>query len=423
MTSSRPSLRDRPWRYAAFFSTYLYQGIVAGFSLTALANHYAQRGLSATEVGLHFALAGLPWAVQPILWGPFVDRASGARMGRRRVWSVAAILGSHAALCGLLLVPDAGALAGVGLVFFLHSVFASLLDTACDRMVMDHVPAAELGRMSACTRSGFVAGTSLSAVVFAWTLSEWAFADSVRLLIGLGVAATVLPLLVRERPDDALASLGQATDRGGPARTVPFRRFVKRLVLGLRRPAAIRLAVLCFGIDGALSLFEVPFGVDLIRNQGWDAASLSRLQAGLGLAGGTLGAFAVGWWSDRAGPWRALDVLCLASAAAFALASLLVAGGLLGLAAPLILGLTTVLPNLLVVALVPALMGASRRRPGAATQFEVFMALMNLGSVAGAAASGAVSGFLPLAWVGLLVAATFLIARRLGAGAAEPGRP
>lgn len=408
-----PSLRDRHWRYAVFFSTYLYQGLVAGFSLTALANFYAQRGISVTEIGLHFAVAGLPWTVQPILWGPVVDRASRSRMGRRRVWSVLAILAGQGALGGLLLAPDADALASVSLVFFLHSLAASLLDTACDRMIMDHVPTAELGRTSACTRSGFVAGSSVSAVLFAWTLPEWGLGDSALLLLGLGSIAIVLPLLVRESPDDALLALSRAPDLADRPTRVPFRRFLKRLVVGLRRPAALRILVLCFGIDAALSLFEVPFGVHLIQTQGWDAAALSRCQAGLGFVGGTLGAIVVGRWSDRAGPWRVLRILLLASAAGFLVAGLLIALGIGAEAGLPILGLTTILPNLLIVALVPALMQTSRNRPGAATQFEVFMATMNLGSVAGASAAGVVMGYVALAWMGLLVAAAFLACLRL----------
>ena len=409
----RPSLADRRWRYATFCAIYLYQGLVAGFSLTALANYYAGQGVSATEVGLHFALAGLPWTIQPILWGPLVDRAG---PGRRRVWAVAAILGSHCALGGLLLVPDARSLGLVGLVLFLHSLFAALLDTACDRMIMDHVPIGELGRTSAGTRIGFVAGTSAGAAVFAWTLPAWGFADSVRLLTGLAVGATILPLLVRERPGDPLFPMTRRADMRS-RRPRPFRRFLQRLLLGLRRPEALRLLLLCFGIDFVLALFEVRFAVDLVQGQGWDPVFLSRLQAGFALAAGTVGALAIGIWSDRAGPLPALNALFVASGLGFGLASVVVGAGGIGVAGPVVLGLTSVLPSLLIVALVPALMRATRDRPGAATQFEVYMATMNLGSVLGAAASGVSVCVMPLAVIGLLVALAF------AAGAALARRP
>lgn len=62
----------------------------------------------------------------------------------------------------------------------------------------------------------------------------------------------------------------------------------------------------------------------------------------------------------------------------------------------MILALTSVLPGLLIVALMPALLESSRGRPGAATQFEVYMAAMNLGSVAGTAVAGWLAPLLPL---------------------------
>ena len=407
-----PTLQDRRARYGVFFATYLYQGLVAGFSLTALANHLAAQGVSSAEVGLHFAIAGLPWTVQPILWGPMVDRASGFAMGRRRAWSVLAILGCHVALAGLLLVPGERSLGALGLVFLAHSTFAALLDTACDRMVMDHVPQGELGRMSACTRAGFVTGTSLGAGLFGWLLAAYGFRFGALCLLAAAILASLPILMVREAPGDAFLSMARrvGADAG---RNVPFGRFLRRLGLGLRRPHALRLVALCFVVDAALALFELPFSVDLVQAQGWDAAALSRLQAGLAFAGGTVGAVAIGSWCDRAGPMPALRALYLASAAAFLATASLIAAGLAGSAGPLILGFTNVLPGLLIVALVPALMQASRGRAGAATQFEVFMAVMNLGSVAGGAASGALAPVLPLSLVAILAGLVLLGAAAL----------
>ena len=312
----------RPVRYGVFFATYVYQGLIAGFSLTALANHLAARGVPATEVGLHFALAGLPWTLQPLLWGPWVDRAGDTRIGRRRPFAVAALVGCHATLA-LLLVAGGDAVVALGPVFLVHSLFASLLDTACDRMIMDHVPTRELGRVSACTRAGFVAGTSLSAAVFGWTLANWGFAASARWLLVAAIVASLPMLLVREAPADPLWSL----ERRGPApRRLPFRRFLRRTVIALRRPRALRLLALCFGLDAALGLFELPFSIDLLQRQGWEAASLSRLQAVLTLMSGTAGAVAVGLWSDRAGAASPLRALLLGSAVTFVLAGILIGG-------------------------------------------------------------------------------------------------
>ena len=88
-----PSLQDARWRIGLFTLLYLYQGLVAGFALTALANHFAAMGASTAEVGRHLAVVGLPWVLQPLLWGPVIDRATPDRMGPRRRWLVLALAG------------------------------------------------------------------------------------------------------------------------------------------------------------------------------------------------------------------------------------------------------------------------------------------------------------------------------------------
>jgi PAT family beta-lactamase induction signal transducer AmpG len=128
----------------------------------------------------------------------------------------------------------------------------------------------------------------------------------------------------------------------------------------------------------------------------------------LALVSGTAGAFAIGVWSDRVGPVRPLRTLLLASVVSFMLTAALIAAGLLGSAAPLILALTNAMPGLLIVALMPALLQASRGRAGAATQFEVYMATMNLGSVTGTALSGWLAAVMPLAGLSTVVATVFL---------------
>ncbi len=196
--------------------------------------------------------------------------------------------------------------------------------------------------------------------------------------------------LVRERPEDALVQwqtvpiAALRLPSSVPNSLVAYLRQSVKVLHAFRDRAALELLGLCFAIDFALSLFQVPFSVAMIREHGWDAGGLSRLQAGLALLGGTVGAGLVGVLVDRVGPPRALAGLCWACAAAFLSIALLILAGLEGRTGPLILGLASVIPALLYVALLPAIVLASRAEGVSATQFQIFMAAMNLGDVAGA---------------------------------------
>ncbi|MGK7870806.1 MFS transporter [Falsiroseomonas sp. E2-1-a20] len=403
------------WCLALVFALYGYQGLVAGFALTALPNHFASLGASTEQVGAHIATVGLPWILQP-LWGPVVDRFGGFRMGRRRFWVVLALAASLLALARLLLAGPVTVegIAAISAVFLLHSALAALVDTATDGMIIDHVPTARLGRANAVTRAGFVSGIAVGTALFAWLLPGRGLAFASGALLAVGALVLVLPLLVREAPGDDWLSLRRREMRTGGE---SFAAVMRQLRDILRRRSTLALLGFCFCIDFAGAVFRVPLAVELIQRRGWEAEALSSWQAGIALMAGTVGALLVGWWTDRVGPGRAVAVLLALCALGH-----VVAGALLALgnslwaarAGPLALGLSGVLPALLFVALAPAVMRASRGA-AAATRFAMFMAALNLGDVAGAAMAGTVVQWLNLWATGLFAAAVFCLGAVLAA--------
>ena len=423
MRGDGPLIAAPAWRYAVIGGLYAYQGLVAGFALTALPNHYAAMGATTAAVGAHVATVGLPWILQP-LWGPVVDRFGGFAMGRRRFWVLAALTLSLLALARLLLVEDEGVsgLSTVSAVFLVQSAFAALTDTATDGMIIDNVPAERLGTANAVTRVGFVCGIALGAALFAWMLPAHGLHVSAAALLGIGIFALLLPLIVRERAGDALLSLRRA-----PAHVAgeTFPQLFRRLAASFVGGATLILLAICFATDYVGALFRLPLTVELIQHRGWEAEALSRFQAMTALVTGTAGALLVGWWTDREGTSRALAILlALCAASHLGAAALLLPADprWAAMTGPLALGLSTVMPALLFVALAPAVMQASLG-PAAATRFALFMASLNMGDVAGSAMSGQVTSAVGLPLVGLAAGSTFGVlallsrlglARRLG---------
>lgn len=388
------------------FTLYAYQGLVAGFALTALPNHLAGTGASAAAIGQHLATVGLPWTLQP-LWGPLVDRFGGSRMGARRAWMLAALAGSLATLAVLPLLGDQATLTSLSLVLMGHAAAAALLDTATDALVIDRVPTHALGAASACTRAGFVTGTAAGAWIFAWALPTLGLRQASLLLLGIGAVAMLAPLLVREAPGDALLSAGSRPRTAGRAGTSP-RRLLRLLRAALSRRETLALLALCVAEEAAGSAFGVRLSFMLIQEGGWDAGALSRLQGSLILGAGTLGALLVGRWADRVGALPALSWLLACCAVAHLGSAWLVGAARLPAFGPIALGLSVIVPALVFVALAPAVMRASRGG-AAATQFALFMAALNLGGVAGAGASAGIAAVLPLPAMALLAALVFAL--------------
>lgn len=392
------------WSLPFVFWLYAYQGLVAGFALTALPNYHAGFGAPAADIAWHAVVVGLPWVLQPA-WGPLVDRFGDFRMGRRRFWMVWALGGSLCMILLLLAVPDVpGGLTRTSVVLAAHSAFASLLDTAVDAMVIDRMPSEGLGRANACTRAGFVSGIAVGAALFSAVLPAFGLHAAAVLLAAVGATAAVPTLLVREEADAAWLSFRRRPGRSAAA-PIALGRALRRFLAPMLRRQALVLIGFCLAVEGATAVVQLRTGVELIQGQGWEAASLSRWQAAFGLFSGTLGAFAMGWWSDRLGALRGLSAILLASAGGYGGVALLLAAGA-AVAAPLAAAMVATLPVLVFVALAPAVMRASRG-PGAATRFALFMASLNLGGVGGSAVAGAIGGSAPL-WTLALGAACVL---------------
>ncbi|WP_431271842.1 MFS transporter [Dankookia sp. P2] len=317
------------WRLRMILAVYSYQGLVAGFGMTALPNHLAATGASAGAIGALMAMIGLPWALQPF-WGPVVDGFGQFRMGRRRFWIV---LPQTAALGCLALLPLAGdgigAMPWLGAILMAHSACAALLDTAMDAMIIDGTPADRLGQATALTRTGFVGGTALGATAFAGAIPAFGLPATAGLLLLLAAPLAWVPLTVLESPGDDRLSLRRRpiTAAHAPVPShVMLLRLSWRLLSMMRQPAALALIALCVVEESATSVFGVRLAVEMIQAGGWDPAALSRLQSGLAVLGGTLGALSIGWWSDRIGPYRTLVVLFWLCAVAYAGSALLLLG-------------------------------------------------------------------------------------------------
>jgi PAT family beta-lactamase induction signal transducer AmpG len=374
-----PDLSTPRPRVAFILALYAQQGLVAGFAVTALPNHLAAHGASAAEIGSYLAMVGLPWVAQP-LWGPVADRVP-----RRRALLAAQLAALLALLALALLAPQS--LPALGALLLLHGLAASLMDTATDGLIMDVVPTDALGTATACTRIGFAGGIAGGAALFALLIPRLGISGAAGILLGGCAVLALAPLLLAH----------------GPARPGAHSLRALMLALGasLREARTLVLLGFCMAQDFAGALYRVPLGVALLQGEGaWTPQALSALQGSMALGAGTLGALLVGWWTDRAGPGRALQALLGAAALSHLAAALLGPGA----AAMALSGVTSALSF---VALAPAVMIASRG-PAAASRFTLYMAALNLGDVSGVALAAPLAGLVGLS--GSALAACLLLA-------------
>ena len=190
----------------------------------------------------------------------------------------------------------------------------------------------------------------------------------------------LVPLALRERPDDAWLSLRRSARPA--ARVGSLVQLVRELGRALSRGPALAGVALAMSAQlgaGALG----PIATELfVRRLGWDPGRYAQLAGGPGVIAGALGAVAGGWLADRVGHRRGAAALTLVmggSWIAFGLAVPLWPHAGFG-SAMIVCG--SALLAALAVSLFAVFMDVCDRRL-AATQFSAYMALLSVSAAAG----------------------------------------
>lgn len=353
------------WRLGFGLSAlYLAQGIVHGGqgSLVRLA---AARGESLEVQAGMLAYGALPWVLK-LVWGIVQDRVlpRNAR-GHARV-----LVGLQLAVA-LALLPLAASSAShhVALLLFGLNLILSWQDVATDAFAVDHIPPTLRGRINGVMGGARAFGVSIiGSVVFMAALP----------VLGLG---GVLYALTAGLALLGLAPLWLARARASERVATPPNH-PREWLAGLR-PMVVGICLLTMLGDGLSGAVSAQF---LLGPAGWSVEALSNRLVPLATLAELLGFGLAAMLVDRLGPRVALA----GGAAALGLtwAGLALAPSLwtvpeLFYAVTIVEGLGRAFVLVGVYTLCMAGVGARAR----ATQFLVYMALINLGTVLGTAAA------------------------------------
>jgi PAT family beta-lactamase induction signal transducer AmpG len=396
-------------RLVSFGAIYFAQGLPMGFAVFAVPAWLAEARMPTAEIGLVSATTMLPWAFK-VVWAPLVDRFKYRSMGRFRAWIVGAQLGLVASTVTLLSLPSPPAhvrtLAGA---LFAQALFASMSDVAGDGLAVEVLPTAERGVANAVMSGAQAAGNVIGGAGLSAVLAAAGFRAASGLSLLLLMAACAPTVLLRERAGERLLPWTQgapalvAADRA-PLALAGSARLLARLVFARPSARALVVWIAVYFLSGCLGILMTAAAV---RDHGFRQAEYASLGA-LALAPSLIGAFVGGRLADRLARAPVVAgalVLGAISWAGFGLLSpqwsikgvwivqALVAGAASG-------ALLTVLTALFMDLTEPRV---------AATQFAIYMALGNLGSVLGRATAGLLEAHFPLAKLVLATAAALVL--------------
>ncbi|MEM0962180.1 MAG: MFS transporter [Bacteroidota bacterium] len=380
---------SRPLRLTFVTAMYVAQGVQYGLLIIAIPAYLAAQGASPVAIGGFISAAVLPWTLK-LLYAPLMERYTVLAMGRRRPWILAGTLGAALGYAAMTLVPDP--LANLGLlttVMIGGSLFLALQDIATDALTIDVVPLDEQPFANGLMWGGKVFGVAGTSAGGAWLLSAVGLTGTLVVAAAATLAFLALPLLVRERPGERLLpwTPGAASPVAQALQLDGWREIGRSLRRVFFLPASLLAAVAGFATLLHQGLFDAYGPVFAVQHLGWTDTAFSNAKAAGTLVGGLIGMVAGGWlvrWLGRARTVRAAMFVLVIVAVAMALAAPVWQTALV-VEAYLLLWLTAqVLAQIAFFAMCMALCW----KPVAGVQFSLYMAIGNLGLVAGAAIMG-----------------------------------
>jgi PAT family beta-lactamase induction signal transducer AmpG len=413
-------------RFVNFGAIYFAQGLPMGFAVLAVPAWLAEARMPTAAIGMVGATTMLPWAFK-VVWAPLVDRLKYRAMGRFRGWIMGAQLGLMASTVALLSLPaplaHVRALSGA---LFAQALFASMSDVAGDGLAVEVLHSGERGLANAVMSGSQAAGNVIGGAGLSAVLASAGFRAAAGVSLLLLSAACAPTVLLRERPGERLlpwmrgAPALVAADRA-PLALAGSARLLARSVLARASARALVVWITVYFLSGSLGILMTAAAV---RDHGFQQAEYASLGA-LALVPNLIGGLVGGRLADRGGRAPVVAGALVLGAAAWAAFGLLSAQWstkgvwiVQALAAGAASGaLFTVLTALFMDLTEPRV---------AATQFALYMALGNLGSVLGRASAGPLEARFPLARLalaaGIALAGLALWAARSPAISPLPGK-
>lgn len=411
----KPLNESRGLRYFSFFYLYIMQGIPAGFATTAICNYLAGKGIQPQVIGTFAAIVGIPWIIQ-IIWGPIIDRYQYSVIGHRKQWLVLTQLIAAMASLSLLLVDDPVKEIGLlTIVFFIHSVFASIQDASADAIAIDVTPENERGRVNAFMRGGFLVGYAVGSAALSWMMHTYSYHSAVGLQSFILLGFTVITCIIRlDKKDSLLPSFRKnenlSTDIGNSSESNPSLRLLfTELYRGIIARHNLTLFCIILLVYMLNSFFIGGYSYYIIHFLHWPDKEVSILQGAWGSILTLLVIFAGGVLSDRIGASKLMRMVMLGIGCYLIMVNslfpfwhnkTLTTSGLI---------LWNFADPLFSVATFPLLMNMCRVKVQG-SQFTAYMALINFSGIVGGYAIGWAQTFVKVYWLGLFSGIIIIIA-------------
>ncbi|WP_300378066.1 MFS transporter [Henriciella sp.] len=361
---------------------YAAQGAPEGLLYIAIPAWFAAQGVSAEAIGGYVAIILLPWSFK-LFNGVLMDRFTWLPMGRKRPWLIIAQLLLVSSLIWFsVLTSPTESLYWFAAAGFAVNFAGAFQDVAIDGMAIDILDEEERASANGLMWGGKTLGTAGFAFVGGRLIGEEGHVMAALVTAFFVAVVMLLPILLRERAGEKLLpwTRGEAAPAARERQLRQWWPLVRNVIGAMRKPASLTLAagiLLAFTAYGLKTAFSPALAVQQL---GWERELFTNRDALADMTGGLFGIFVSGWLADKVGPMKALGGALAGMALINGLAVWQWSSPDFYFAYLLVYSVLFVLMSVCTYAIA---MGQSRGSV-AATQFSIFMALLNLGTSFGA---------------------------------------
>jgi MFS transporter, PAT family, beta-lactamase induction signal transducer AmpG len=411
----------RNLRFATLFLLYFAQGLPFGLIDFALPAWLAQNGASAAAIGSVLAMVILPWTFK-LAYGLLMDRYAFLAMGRRRPWIIIGQLGLGLGFVAMAFAnPGVHQISVIAIFAFALGLSSAVQDVAVDGLAVDILPTHEIERVNGYMFGAQAIGIAVSAALSGYMIAYIGLPAALLTLAAIIAAILVLVLVVRERPGERLLpwTSGTTSQRNLDLHLGAFGPIVRSLFAAMFTKQTLILVPALIAVVAAWGIFLGLAPLFAANVLGWEKAVYSGWSGQASLVAGLAGALFFGLMAQRWGARRMFIATALMGAASAAAMLLLQSHW----TNPAFLIAAIFMFNALVVLRGVASGSLAMRlcTPAiAATQFAVFMAILNLGRTLASASLGWIDslGGIPAMFTAMVVcsvlAAAFAFAAKVG---------
>ncbi len=172
----------------------------------------------------------------------------------------------------------------LGLVFFIHSIFASVQDASVDAMAISIVPEGERGRLNGFMRGGFLLGVAFGSAGLSYVLHQYGFRNAAMLQSLVLLTFTIVFFLTKlDRNDSLLPASGQSGKEALLRRYNPnLSLLFKRIYHGITNAKSLKYFAVIASVFFCSSVFIRSYTYHLIHVLNWPDSSVSILQGSWG---------------------------------------------------------------------------------------------------------------------------------------------